>query len=294
MITVKIAAEYALTVIKKDKSVVSRQVPNLITDLGLNSIGTSTTNSFGFCQLGNGIDTPNAADVALKTFLKSAAMDINGRTVFSVVTIEKYLMITKFEYTFPVAIEEYRFTELGIGATSNAMLFSRAVIKDDLGQTVEFVVLPGESLKIAYSITTTIPNDVIANFNYRGIDTSIILRSAKATDLSKWDITTPNFISSACFSYNGDIRGRESFPLGSTLTPATYIYKSAYVPDSFELVFRVSFANDAIMADGIHSILLDSNEPRAFGCYQLSFFPPLEKDIYHAVKITFKVSWLRG
>lgn len=126
-------------------------VPNLITNIGLDALG-STSPNFLFMHLGTGTTTPAFTDTALTTFGVSvtAAAAVTTQSN-SIATSSPYYVQGIRTWTSSVGGATGTWTEIGISSTStNGNLRSHALILDGGGSPVAFTVKADEQFQGSY------------------------------------------------------------------------------------------------------------------------------------------------
>lgn len=155
---------------------------NNITNYGLNLLG-STTNPYGYCQVGTGAATPQNTDTTLQSWLASG-----GRTGASAPTNSgspDYSNSVTMTYTFSTGAVVGNISEIGIGpsTSSGSSLFSRELIRDASGNPTTITLLSTETLIVYYTLKTYLPvtdNVITVNGTIGGsaASRSVTIRSA--------------------------------------------------------------------------------------------------------------------
>lgn len=165
------------TIIKRkvdtDEVVQELEFDNIITDLGMNILGTYHQAPYIRTYLGTGTSTPTASNTkmdALSVYNGSA----KSRVYTSDVSPGNYARnVTTWEYAAGAAVGT--FTEIGVGwnssptPSSDNYLFSRQLIQDSGGSPVAITVLSNEYLTVVYEFRVY-PNfsDVSGSISFAG------------------------------------------------------------------------------------------------------------------------------
>lgn len=153
---------FTLQAIKRGRVVRSREFKqgkkecgpfhNLITDLGLDRIGSQAANAvYRYCVVGTGTATPTAADTQLAAYhgLITTASGSN-----STGPSPDYYTAIQIIWTSGIGdLGTVNLTEVGVGGTNgNSLLFSRELIRDPGGSPVAFPLLNDEQLRVIYQL----------------------------------------------------------------------------------------------------------------------------------------------
>lgn len=132
---------------------------NLITDAGLNRLGTN----FGFSafQVGTGSTTPTVGDTTLATYRAGVASTPGAITY---VGGTPYIIRQTFTAQFAVGNASGNLTEIGMSTTTTTgNLWSRALILDALLAPTTIVVQPTEALNVAYTLELSVDTTDVAS-----------------------------------------------------------------------------------------------------------------------------------
>lgn len=158
---------------------------NLITDAGLNFIGT-TGSWLNACQVGTGTNLPANGDTALQTFL--AGTTNQTQVTNAAQGAPPYYGSSTLTYRFDQGDAAGNLTEIGIAsAESGGTLFSRARILDGSGNPTSITVLADEFLDATYQIRIKPPLvDSTPTLNISGTDYDLVVRAANVTTAASW------------------------------------------------------------------------------------------------------------
>lgn len=298
----KVAGYYKLEAIKigENGEEISRRIvadwfPNLITNQGLNLMGTSIT-YLNNCLVGSGSNTPTFTDTALQTFVAGTAT-LQTAEALSVLGSSPYYGSCTKTFQFAEGAAAGNITEVAVGTSiTNANIFSRALILDGLGSPTTITILSDEILLVSYEFRfypklTDDVGTVVFTGNIGGTYDWIF--RAKDVGTSLWQpvsvIRNMNDVSVAqVLAYNGDIGPITGHPAGSSSTLSKTV--SAYVADSFESVYTVTASlTQGNLAGGIRSCTVILG----LGDYQLQFDPAIPKTSLDSLSFVVKHSWGR-
>lgn len=270
---------------------------NLITDAGLDRLGSSGNGFIPFFALGTGTTTPSPSDVALS----SPSSLIGGTLTLSSTpaTVPPYVSSATFSRQSTQGQVAGTWTEVGvITAATGGVLFSRALIVDNLGNPTSITVLPTEFLTITYTLRMVIPDvDVISTFNGITFTTraSDVL-SSSWTPIVGTDI--PSFGSARIQAFSGTIQPITGRPASSLSgVPNSFTPASPYVPGSFEntwsLTFQIAQANGTINSL-VFGVGGGSSSAGQRYIFQTGLSMPIVKDNTQTLTFQFKATWGRA
>ena len=154
---------FRLQTFKKDSTEVVNDTGwfnNMILNTGLNQM-ISTNDYLAYACVGTGANPVTATQTTLQTFLVNSA---EGSSIGGGITGNPYYSFQRVRYQFPVGSAAGNLTEVGIRGGTTGNLFSRALIRDNLGNPTTFTVLGDEILQVTYELRCY-PNqdDVVIN-----------------------------------------------------------------------------------------------------------------------------------
>lgn len=275
--------------------------PNLITDQGMNRIGSaaSVAGIWNNCHLGSGTTAPAVTDTALQSFV--VGVGPSGNPIESATTSPPYFTTLTLAYVFAQGAVVGNFSEIGVGwATSGATLFSRSLIKDGSGNPTTITVTAIEQLTVYYSLRLYPPQtDTVSVVSIGGVSTTVNVRpygiasslgGGSSTGFHVNGIGTTGWITYGQSEvYNGLVGAITGFPSGVVAYSVTRS-ALAYSNNSFyrDLVFSFS-TTQGNLAGGISSALA-SVQP---GKWQIGFAPAIAKDNTKTLSLTLRVGWAR-
>jgi hypothetical protein len=264
--------------------------PNLITDNGLNLIGTAS-NTLSACQVGSGSTTPSVLDTSLGS--RIAGTTTVNSTSNGVQASSPYFAWRRNVYRFAAGVATGNISEVGISQTSSGTLFSRALILDGGGSPTTITVQSDEVLDVAYELRVyPSVSDWSDEITISSVVYDLIGRSALVTNSSSWLIPSAGIYSgvgSGLIAFNGSIGAITGSPSG-TLSSATSATDLTYSNNSYRRDSTVTWGLSAgNLSGGIKSVSVQLGP----GSYQFEFDPPISKDNTKTLELTFRHSWAR-
>lgn len=202
--------------VKADGTVVERGelFDNLILNSGKDKFLTSNTGQITFAPvIGTGTATPLATDTLLTNYLTSASSStLQSAPQTKNFSVAPYYVRKTYRWRFGLGAAAGNITEFGIatdqggfGFTPNSasVLFSKALVKDALGNPIAVTVQPDEYLDVIWEFTVTITTSTTGTFNIslKGVVTAFNYTMAPlcgnlASSLSGgWDMNAGSAIS---------------------------------------------------------------------------------------------------
>lgn len=285
-----VAGRYLIEAVCADgaRRTVADWFDNLITDAGLNLLGTS--GAFDRCHVGSGTTTPAPTDTAMVTPV-ATALTIETE-LHGVQSSVPYFGWHRTTWRFNPGEADGALSELGVGTATG--LFSRALIKDGAGSPVAITILPEEYLDITYECRLYPPlDDVLLTIDIGGTSHDVILRACDVTG-TPWQPSTlaangaVGLLSATCF--NGTIGDIDENPIGLSGVPSSIIQR-AYVSASHSTTFELHFGLDnGNVAGGILSLRFGQ---QSLGTFQAEFDPVIPKDNTKTLMLPVTIAWAR-
>lgn len=297
-----VAGRYKIEAVKVDsgeRRLLADWFPNIITDIGLNRLGTA--DPYDRCVVGTGSATPATTDTQLQTFVASTTTLQSSSS--GAQNTEPYYGYYFTTYRFAAGAAAGNLAEVGMG-WANTSLFSRALILDGLGNPTTITVLADEFLDVTYEARLYPPTtDSVYNVTISGVVYTFTSRAASVTSSSAWGFPTSFFsgplISDSAY-YNGSIGAITTTPSGTSVTGATNLgtYSiDSYSNNSLERTFALSSSiSQANLTGGISAMLISGDNNVATtscGAYQIGVSPAIDKDATKTLTLNFGVSWAR-
>lgn len=271
--------------------------PNLITDVGLNRIGTGSYLSA--CHVGNNNTTPTVNDTILGGFV--AGTTTVQTSSAGAQTTEPYYGWKTITYRFAQGTATGNLAEVGIATArtngGTTILFSRALILDELGAPTTVTVLADEVLDVTYQIRLYPPlvDATQTGMTVTGSGTHDVTARARAVTSGLWgsflgtlatfDPTGGTYIT----AYNGAIGTILGSPSGTS--GGAGAYNLAYGNNNLYRDGGVTFGlNTANLSGGHKSYAITTS----LGLYQLEFSPTINKTATKTLNMIFRLAWARN
>lgn len=304
----KVAGKFKLQVRKKHTNDLVRDLPefsNLITDFGLNRLGTSQTTMY--CYVGTG--TAPAATTDTKMSAWKATKQVASRSMSRTSELP-YWNATSFFYQFVPGEATGNLTEVGIGISSvssgaaDNYLWSRELIVDGSGNPTVLTVLADEYLSVTYTLYWYPPlNDFTGSVILGGITYNY---TARAANITTWSTTDNNPGAANTLSIKAAYAGATSLgPVTGSIVGASSSYTIGasrtavpYVDGSYTRSSRSVYTPaQANLEGGISAILAGnfsvSGTTFSTQDYQVVFDKPIPKDNTVGLTVGFSYSWGR-
>lgn len=291
----QVAGYYKIEAIKPDgaRRLLADWFPNLITDLGLNAIGSSTA-YMDTCVVGSGTTPPLVTNTALEFLVGSHTSSTTG---YSVAQSEPYYCYFSRTYRFGPGVADGNLSEVGVGYNSTN-LFSRALILDSLGNPTTITVLPDETLDVSYQKRIYTPTtDIVGSIVLDGVTYSYTSRAsyvATSYDTNEnsfgWfanaaATTFPTRTPLACIYAIGAVTSGPS-TAGAREGTQSSTYAGGTLYSDTTISFGLTQGN---VSGGIKSLLFRKGP----GCFQVEFTPYIPKDATKTLSLVFRHSWAR-
>jgi hypothetical protein len=284
--------------------------PNLITNTGLDGIGSGAFPFGGGVAVGSGNSTPAFTDTALNTLVASTTNFFSEST--SIQSTSPYFGSTVETWQFPVGAAAGNLSEVGVYNSSPTALFSRALILDGSGNPTTITVLSNEALNVTYQLNQYAPlTDVTGSITMDQAYTYTI-RASNVTTAGDWSFDAghpsatmlPDIFGntgSGVTAYNGAIGAITGAPAGTT-AGASSVNNAAYTNGSYQRSAAPSFdINHGNLSGGIQSVSLQYGNANGGGFYitgrgafQIGFSPNIPKDNTKVLTLDFTIAWVRG
>ena len=289
----EVAGFFKIEAIRPDgtKKLLADWFPNLITDNGLDLMGTSEQ-YLTSCHVGTSNTVPNVTQTSLSGFVAATSIQQESTTENS--TSSPYYASRVNTYRFSSGAAAGNLAEVGIAPLdTTGNLFSRALILDGDGNPTTITVLSDETLDITYELRIY-PNiiDVIGSVTIDGTLHNYIARPFRVTDDSNWGIrsSTGSRASDSNLAnvYSGALGDITARPSGSS-SPGNGAV-SSYIDGSLsqEITFNW-LLNTGNFDTGITAIGLGMG----WSSWQIGFDPAIPKDDTKTFSITASHSWAR-
>lgn len=266
---------------------------NLITDAGLNRIGTGAAN--GFCVIGTGTAAPAFGDTSLQAKVAQTNTPAPGAAGFGNLGAPDYISTYEMGYRFSAGQLNGNYSEIGI-SWDGTYCWSRALILDGLGNPTTISVASTEFLDVFYQVRL-IPDlaDYAGTVVISGVTYSTVRRPSNVSNTSSWGprINTAQqwtgYSSAGGGASNGSLGSVTGSPGGSYGGWSSYS-NATYVNNSLERGGSISWSLDSGNVSGGITAIINYG---TYAQYQTSFSPAIPKDSTKTLLVNGKVSWGR-
>lgn len=265
---------------------------NIITDGGLNSIGTSN-DYLSQCRVGTGNAAPSALDTALQTQVATTTT-VQSVSTGAQASAPYYGWLIR-TWRFAAGVAAGNIAEVGVGINAGA-LFSRALVLDGGGSPTTITVLSDEFLDVTYQLRIKPPlSDVVSTVNISGVTYNTTTRAMAVTNPSFW--ANPGQGggggTNSWSTYNGTIGAITSSPSGGG--NFVFLTNLSYVNNSLQRDFTAQWGLD-LSNDGITALAggLGTGTNGGMGGMQIGVSPGIPKDNTKILDLTFRHTWARG
>lgn len=286
---------------------------NLITNAGLDYLGSTDHDNLAMCRIGTGNTTPANADVSLDAQVGTGTTDVGLGGGNGYDGVGNYLYRRVSRRFNPGTVNGVNLAEVGMAASNAVSLFSRSLIKDTGGSPTTITLAADEYLDVIYELRMYLPaNDATTTATIDGVSTTVTIRySTDADVLASWAgglgvrMGMPTLLDSSAYG-----RAVDTFPAatsdfystGSTSNNGT-ITLASYSPGTYTttatVVFGPAIAN---FTGGIQCMLMaglagglghDSRYNSPYGFWAYNFSTKLNKTNIRKATVTVGVTWGR-
>ena len=270
--------------------------PNIITDVGLNAMGTNYLyNLLDYCKVGSGTSTPLASNTQLQTFIASTRTTQTS-SAGMVAGPPRYAWVS-FTKRFAAGVAAGNLTEVGMGvgaanAGTGVILYSRALIVDGAGNPTTITILSDEVLDVSYELRRYIPSTADVPYSgliIAGVSYSGVRRPGNINDANTW-VGYANTGTAGVAAYQGILVGNSGIGLATaTGLPGTVVSvdagNAAYSNGSLYRDYTATFdLNVGNLAGGINAIWSQG----AYGFWQYSVTPSIPKTSSKVLTLTMR------
>jgi hypothetical protein len=270
--------------------------PNLITDVGLNRIGTGSY--LNACHIGTNNTAPTVGDTALAGFV--AGSNTVQASAFGAQSTAPYYGWKTITYRFAASPSDRNLNEVGIATSpvngGSTIMFSRALILDEFGAPSTVTVLTGEILDVTYQLRLyPMLVDVTQTVTITGSGSHDIITRASTVTSTLWGgelgaAATIYTGSTNTFQFwNGDIGPITGSPSGSQY--GKNAGNLAYVNNSLQRDGTAGLGlSEGNLAGGIRALKWRTS----LGVYQQQFDPVISKNNTKTLTVVVRYSWARN
>ncbi len=289
----RMSGRYKFTAIRPDgrERPLTGWIPNIITDVGLNLLGTSGV--LGYCHVGTNNTAATSAQTALLGWI-AASSSIQENSSYAQ-TSAPYFGTKVIRYRFNQGVATGNLNEVGINSSSsNTVMWSRAVIVDEFGAPTTITVLADEVLDVTYELRLYPPLvDGSGTVSISGTSYGVTWRAGNVT-AAPWyywmgDAASFSYQGNTHAIYNGVMNaGILVMPSGTSWN--TSMTNFGYSNNSLQRDGIASYGlNDGNLAGGVKSTAFNST----LGTYKFEFDNPIPKDATKTLTLTFRIAWSR-
>ena len=295
----RVAGEYKCTVLHKDGTRSSTGwMKNIVTNFGLDLLGSRSAAPIGFCRVGTGTSTPVATQTALDTQVAfTSTQAITSTNEGS----PNYSTRVEVTYTFPLGGVVATLAELGIGtASSGATLFSRALILDGGGSPTTISVLATDQLLITYRLRIfPVLTDLTSSVNLSATSYAYVGRVANVSGAVSTSILQSGSLDLSDLNTSATIRNTGATlgavtgaPSGGTALATTLsVAKAAYTAGNYYRDVTITVGPpQGNLAGGIVTLQVNGAFAQS---YQYSFSPAIPKTATETLVFGMRISWAR-
>ena len=270
--------------------------PNLITNVGLDAMGSLASNRVPFyvSVVGTGNTAPHVNDTNLVTQVgqSGVANATNGRQ-----PTEPYFGWMRKTFQHAQGQATGNLAEVGIRSETTATLMSRALILDGGGVPTTITVLADEFLNVSYELRMYPPlTDTLGTITLEDVLRDTIGRANQVTDDSPWSqelgvrpVYTWDGIGFTHAFYEGPLNDILTLPGGASVAGGS-ITPGAYTGGTYKKTFTGGIGLSAgNFAGGIGAWMIRTS----IGSYKIGFDPPLMKTNTKTLSLTAELTWAR-
>lgn len=286
---------------------------NLITDAGMDYLGSTAQDNLAMCRIGTGNTAPADADVSLVAQVGTGTTTAGIGEANGYDGAGNYLYRRVSRRFNPGTVDGVNLAEVGMAASNAVNLFSRSLIKDIGGSPTTITLAADEYLDVLYELRLYLPaNDATTTATIDGVSTTVTIRySTHANALDAWSALlgrrmAPDLSSPGNAAYG---RGVSAFPAASvefhlqgsfsdngTTTIATYVPGS--YTTTVTTVFGAAVANQTggiqcMLMAGANSNADDLRWKSPYGFWAYNFSTKLNKTNTRKATVTVGVTWGR-
>lgn len=286
---------------------------NLITNAGLDYLGSTNHDNLAMCRIGTGNTAPANTDVSLVAQVGTGTTTVGLGEANGYDGVGNYLYRRVSRRFNPGTVNGVNLAEVGMAASDAVNLFSRSLIKDTGGSPTTITLAADEYLDVIYELRMYLPaNDATTTATIDGVSTTVTIRySTNANAFDAWSALlgtrmTPDLSAQQNTAYGRAVdtfpsSGLEFLSQGSnsnngTVTVATY--SSGTYTTSVTTVFGPTIGN---LTGGIQCVLMaggnggkaDLRWQSPYGWWAYNFSTKLNKTNTRKATVTVGVTWGR-
>lgn len=270
--------------------------PNLITDVGLNRVGSGSY--LNACHVGTNNTAPSVADTTLAGYRAGTTTVVASSD--GAQPSAPYYGWKRKTFSFGIGAASGNLNEVGVAtAAANGgatILFSRALILDEFGSPTTVTVLVDEVLDVTYELRLYPPLvDVTQTVSITGSGSHDIITRARDVTSYRWSsflgngVTFDPYGGSSLTARSGELGAITGGPSGTSESSGT-CWTLAYGNNNLYRDGGASFALHQGNVGGIRSIAWHTS----LGAFQTRFDPVIDKTDTKTLNVVFRVAWARN
>jgi hypothetical protein len=305
---VGLEGRFTLTVTDEEGRVKARrEFKNLITNLGLNGIGTNGSMWTSVICLGTGTTDPQETDTALSGTIYSIALPYNalyGPPYHGNVTSSPRYSWSRWTVQTPKGAAQGTWTEIGVGRSSSA-LWSRELILDAIGNPTSLVVTAIDYLTLEYELRVYYnETDVTGTQVISGISYDFTARLLGQDDALAARMVIGSWMNAASIGgraglkvYNGALNAIMIAPGGAVAETGRFYTVASYINNSYTKINSYPLLEaDGNLAGGVAvavPMIIGDYFDGGAAPYKISFSPAYPKDATKTGSLSFSFTWAR-
>lgn len=287
--------------VKKASGLIVRELtfPNLIVDAALNRMGSGSTPTSQslYCRLGSGTVEPNVSQTGLVN-PTGGTSSVGSSGVWGNSGSAPWYNFYRRVYTFNPGVSPGNHTEIGFFSSAgvNTNIFSRALIKDELGNPTTLTLLPDEYLYVTYEIRSYVGDltDQQTTITLGATTYNVNVRKVGVSNANGiWDPSQSPYVDLLWKISNNATQPSNTamdIPGGTTWSASNSL--TAYVQNSLQRSLVSSAGpSQANISGGIRQFYFTTSS--GYSGFSLSFDAPIPKDSEKSMSITFTSEWSR-
>jgi len=294
------------------RTVISPWQGNLITDAGLNYLGSTSQDNLAMCRIGTGNTAPANSDTALGAQVGTTTTAGTG-SASGYDTTNRFLWRRVARRFAAGTISGVNLAEVGMAASNAVSLFSRSLIKDTGGSPTTITLASDEVLDVLYELRMYLPaQDASVAATIDGAANTVTIRvSENASNLGSWagligTRMAPDLSNLTNGNYGAPLENAvaASTDFGSPgdsstgVSPTTAAYVAGSFTTNFQVVLGLTSGN---FATGVGALIVaggaggagDLRWKSAYGWWQYIFSTKLNKTSVRTATINVGVTWGR-
>lgn len=277
---------------------------NLITNSGLNRIGTDglISDAYLWLEVGTGTTPASFSDTALESPVSPRTNNTGGEANVDTTNTSPPYHKRRITRVFNESQANGNLTELGFWTNNiGGILVNRSLMLDSAGNSTIVHKTPSDRLIIVFEYRIyPPPNDVIGTITIDDVETQYTLRpqgnlltgnwGTLLDRLGNWHATgyayQQNFLT--------DIGSINNPSGGVAITSGSF---STYITDSFYRDMTINWGGSYVPETGVGLITFSPWNSTATAnnlLYQMMFTPKISKNSLQTLKFTFRISWGRS